>query len=77
MRRAGLTMVAVLFIFGGVAGSVASVSEARSRSEHATVTRGDDGGKHKRCDDDRRHHSTPKACDRDDHDRHNDHGDDD
>ena len=72
MTRAVLTIVAVLIVFGGVAGSVASVTDARSKSEHATVTRGDDGGRHKRCDDDRRHHSTPKACDDDDHDGHGD-----
>jgi Ni/Co efflux regulator RcnB len=71
MKRALLTFLAVLSLSVGVAGSVATVSDARSgHPHHQHASRGErehDRDRHE-CDDDRGKRSTPKACD-DDHER--------
>ena len=84
--------IVVIAVFGlslsvGVAGSVATVSDARSGANQSRITRGsgehEDRDKHDKdkdkdkdkCDDDRGKSSTPKACNDDDHQEQSEHED--
>jgi len=85
MARVLVTFLAVLSLSVGVAGSVATVSDARSGANQSRITRGsgehEDRDKHDKdkdkdkCDDDRGKSSTPKACNDDDHQEQSEHGD--
>jgi hypothetical protein len=71
MKRALLTFLAVLSLSVGVAGSVATFSDARSDNGNCSQRGGTNNRNHdkpecEKCDnDDRGKHSTPKACEED------------
>lgn len=83
MKRALVTFLAVLSLSVSVAGSVATVSDARSDNGNCSERGGSNNRNHdkpkcekNKCDDDRGKHSTPKGCNDDEHDKGHGHGDD-
>jgi hypothetical protein len=71
MKRAIVTLLAVFSLTLGIAGTFATVSDARSNHAQKAERGGGDHGRNRDCDDDQRsRRSTPKACNDDgDHDR--------
>ncbi len=85
MKRALITFLAVVSLSVSVAGSVATVTDAKSNNDNNCSERGGTNNSNhdkrkcdKKCDDDRGKSSTPKACHDDDKGEHgHGHGDDD